>query len=146
MTYRATPVAATGRSPAMMMTRREMKTLLPCLQRNLYPKSHPDVRTETRDTKQLINGTSISTGSRSFVKPTTGCSRPSQKGWRKDVENNRNCATTMQHPNIISCGDRPRRCAGEKQETPTGDTGKACTNGRDSVERIGVPGSRRTSR
>ncbi|KAI0232800.1 hypothetical protein LSAT2_016905, partial [Lamellibrachia satsuma] len=44
MTYRATPVAATGRSPAMMMTQREMKTLLPCLQRNLYPKSHPDVR------------------------------------------------------------------------------------------------------
>ena len=44
MTYRATPVAATGRSPAMMMTQREKKTLLPCLQRNLYPKSHPDAR------------------------------------------------------------------------------------------------------
>ena len=44
MTYRATPVAATGRSPAIMMTQREMHTLLPCLQRNVYPKSHPDVR------------------------------------------------------------------------------------------------------
>ena len=62
MTYRATPDAATGRSPAMMMTRREMETLLPCLQRNLYSKSHPDVRPETRDTQQLINGASISAG------------------------------------------------------------------------------------
>ena len=45
MTYRATPVAATGRSPAVMMMQREMQTPLPCLQKNLYPKNHPDIRT-----------------------------------------------------------------------------------------------------
>ena len=28
----------------------------------------------------------------------------------------------MQHPKVIYCGDRPRRCAEEKHETPTGDT------------------------
>ena len=33
MTYRATPVAATGKSPAQIMTKREMKTRLPCLER-----------------------------------------------------------------------------------------------------------------
>ena len=38
MTYRATPVAATGKSPAQIMTQREMKTRLLCLDRNLYPK------------------------------------------------------------------------------------------------------------
>ena len=39
MTYRATPVAATGKSPAQIMTQRETKTRLPCLDRNLYPKN-----------------------------------------------------------------------------------------------------------
>ena len=39
MTYRATPVAATGKSLAQIMTQREMKTRLPCLDRNLYPKN-----------------------------------------------------------------------------------------------------------
>ena len=38
MTYRATPVAATGISPAQIMTQRELKTRLPCLDRNLYQK------------------------------------------------------------------------------------------------------------
>ena len=46
MTYRATSVAANGKSPAQIMTQREMKTRLPCLDRNLYPKN-PD-RTSRR--------------------------------------------------------------------------------------------------
>ena len=61
MTYQATPVAATARSPAMMMTtQREMQTLLPCVQRNLYPKSHPDVR--TRDARYKATYQRISAG------------------------------------------------------------------------------------
>ena len=34
-------MAATGKSPAQIMTQPEMKTRLPCLDRNLYPKN-PD--------------------------------------------------------------------------------------------------------
>ena len=111
MTYRSTPVAATGRSPAMMMTQREMQTLLPCLKRNLYPKSHPDVR--IRDARYKA------TYQRNFNKRRGA--RPLsnlQKVIRyesKWVENNRKGATTVQHPKVISCGDRPRRCAEEKE-------------------------------
>ena len=51
MTYRATPVAATGKSPAQIMTQREMKTRLPCLDRNLYPKNPDRTGIRKRDAR-----------------------------------------------------------------------------------------------
>ena len=51
MTYRATPVAATGKSPAQIMTQREMKTRLPCLDRNLYPKNPDRTGIRNRDAR-----------------------------------------------------------------------------------------------
>ena len=51
MTYRATPVAATGKSPAQIMTQREMKTRLPCLERNLYPKNPDRTGISNRDAR-----------------------------------------------------------------------------------------------
>ena len=52
MTYRATPVAATGKSPAQIMTQREMKTRLPCLDRNLYPKNPDRTGIRKRDARK----------------------------------------------------------------------------------------------
>ena len=51
MTYRATPVAATGKSPAQIMTQREMKTRLHCLDRNLYPKNPDRTSIRKRDAR-----------------------------------------------------------------------------------------------
>ena len=51
MTYRAAPVAATGKSPAQIMTQREMKTRLPCLDRNLYPKNPDRTGIRKRDAR-----------------------------------------------------------------------------------------------
>ena len=51
MTYRATPVAATGKIPAQIMTQREMKTRLPCLDINLYPKNPNRTGIRKRDAR-----------------------------------------------------------------------------------------------
>ena len=51
MKYRATPVAATGKSPAQIMTQREMKTRLPCLDINLYPKKPDRTSMRKRDAR-----------------------------------------------------------------------------------------------
>ena len=51
MIYRETPVAATGKSPAQIMTKREMKTRLPCLERNLYPKNPDRTGIRNRDAR-----------------------------------------------------------------------------------------------
>ena len=55
------------------------------------------------------------------------------------MENNRKGATTVQHPKVISCRDRTRRYAEVKQETPTGDTGKACKTAATALNVLAYP-------
>ena len=58
MIYRATPVAANGKSPAQIMTQREMKMRLPCLDRRTLIEL-ADER-DMEDMKQSTKDTSIS--------------------------------------------------------------------------------------
>ncbi|KAG9282090.1 hypothetical protein AMEX_G700 [Astyanax mexicanus] len=54
MSYRATPIKATGRSPAELMTGRQIRTTIPLLPQNLKPNAidYEQVRQKDKQTKQ----------------------------------------------------------------------------------------------